>query len=51
MYVLWVTIDVKPEHREAFVTAMAGHARRARENEPGTIRFDEIGRASCRERV
>ncbi len=42
MYVLWVTIDVKPEHRDAFVRAMSDHARRARANEPGTVRFDVI---------
>lgn len=42
MYVLIVQIDIKPEHRDAFVTAMGEHARRARQNEPGTIRFDVI---------
>ena len=42
MYVLLVQIDILPEHRDAFITAMSGHARRARENEPGTIRFDVI---------
>ncbi|HEY7909033.1 MAG TPA: putative quinol monooxygenase [Thermomicrobiales bacterium] len=42
MYVLLVQIDILPEHRDAFITAMSGHARRARTNEPGTIRFDVI---------
>ncbi len=42
MYVLLVQVDVKPEHRDAFVTAAGEHARRARQNEPGTIRFDVI---------
>ena len=51
MYALLVQIDVKPEHRDAFVTAMAGHARRARENEPGTVRFDVITDESDPSRV
>ncbi|MDQ2786602.1 MAG: antibiotic biosynthesis monooxygenase [Chloroflexota bacterium] len=42
MYVLLVQVDVKPEHHDAFVTAAGEHARRARQNEPGTIRFDVI---------
>ncbi len=42
MYALLVQVDVKPEHRDAYLTAISGHARRARENEPGTIRFDVI---------
>lgn len=42
MYVLLVQVDVKPERRDAFVTAAGEHARRARQNEPGTIRFDVI---------
>ena len=42
MYVLLVQIDILPEHRDAFLAAMRGHAERARENESGTIRFDVI---------
>lgn len=42
MYALLVQIDILPEHRDAFIAAMSGHARRARENEPGTVRFDVI---------
>lgn len=42
MYVLLVHVDVKPEHRDAFGAAAGAHARRARQNEPGTIRFDVI---------
>ncbi|MGI8689654.1 MAG: putative quinol monooxygenase [Thermomicrobiales bacterium] len=42
MYVLLVQVDVKAEHRDAFVMAAGEHARRARQNEPGTIRFDVI---------
>ncbi len=42
MYVLLVQVDVKPEHRDSFVTAAGEHARRAHQNEPGTIRFDVI---------
>lgn len=42
MYVLLVQVDVKPEHRDAFVAAACEHARRAHQNEPGTIRFDVI---------
>src|SRR4051812_36242746 len=37
-----VQIDIKPEHREAFIGATREHAQRARQNEPGTIRFDII---------
>ncbi len=46
MYVLLVQIDVKPEHRDPFVAAAGEHARRARRNEPGTIRFDVIADGS-----
>ncbi len=42
MYVLLVQVDVKLEHRDPFVTAAGEHARRACQNEPGTIRFDVI---------
>lgn len=42
MYILVVTIDIKPEHREAFIEAMLEDARGSRENEPGCVRFDVI---------
>jgi hypothetical protein len=34
--------DVKPEHREAFIQAVAEHGRVAVPTEPGTLRFDVI---------
>jgi (4S)-4-hydroxy-5-phosphonooxypentane-2,3-dione isomerase len=51
MYVLLVQVDVKPEHREAFVAAAGAHARRARQNEPGTLRFDVIADESDSNRL
>ena len=42
MYVLLVTIQIKPEHREAFIEEMIGDARGSRNNEPGCLRFDVI---------
>ncbi len=41
MFVVFVTIDVKPEHRDAFLTATAANHRGA-VNEPGCLRFDVI---------
>jgi autoinducer 2-degrading protein len=39
MYIVAVTIKVKPEHVEAFVAATLANARGTR-NEPGNARFD-----------
>lgn len=40
MFDLLMQIDVKPEHCEAFIAAMSGHAQRARANGAGTVRLD-----------
>jgi autoinducer 2-degrading protein len=40
MYVLIVTIKIKPEHRESFMEAMLGDAVGSVSNEPGCFRFD-----------
>ena len=42
MQALVVTIQIKPEHRDAFMEAMLGDARGSIENEPGCLRFDVI---------
>jgi autoinducer 2-degrading protein len=51
MYAIMVQIDIKPEHREAFIAAACGHAQRARQNEPGTVRFDVIGDSANPNRI
>src|SRR5947209_13571156 len=42
MYALLIQLDIEPAHRDAYVAAISGHARRATDNEPGTVRFDVI---------
>ncbi len=42
MYVLTVTIRIKPEHREAFIDSMLGDAMGSVADEPGCLRFDVI---------
>lgn len=42
MYVLVVTIDIKPGFKERFVGAMLDDARGSVTNEPGCVRFDVI---------
>jgi autoinducer 2-degrading protein len=42
MYVLVVTIDIKPGFRERFVEAMLEDARGSLASEPGCVRFDVI---------
>jgi (4S)-4-hydroxy-5-phosphonooxypentane-2,3-dione isomerase len=43
MYVLLAQVDVKPEHTEAFLSAMIQVTRTTRESEPGaSIRFDVL---------
>ena len=39
---LVVTIQIKPEHRDAFIKAMLDDARGSVENEPGCLRFDVV---------
>lgn len=51
MYILIVEVRVKPEHREAFIAAIAQVTRATREREPGSlVRFDLVGDASAPER-
>ena len=42
MQALVVTIQIKPEHRDAFMEAMLGDARGSVENEQGCLRFDVL---------
>jgi autoinducer 2-degrading protein len=42
MYVLVVTIDIKPGFKDTFVAAMLDDARGSVGNEPGCVRFDVI---------
>ena len=41
MYVVCVTVHVKPEHRDDFIEAILANARGARQ-EPGNVRFDVL---------
>ena len=42
MFVLFVTIKMKPEHREEYLAEMLLNAKGAREDEPGCLRFDVV---------
>jgi autoinducer 2-degrading protein len=42
MIALIVTINMKPEHREAFMKSMLGDARGSNNDEPGCLRFDVL---------
>lgn len=42
VHVLLVTMQVQPEHREAFMTAMLDDARGSVADEPGCLRFDVL---------
>ena len=42
MQALVVTLQIKPEHREAFMEAMLDDARGSVANEPGCLRFDVV---------
>ena len=42
MHVLLVTIQIQPEHREAFIQSMLDDARGSVLNEPGCLRFDVL---------
>ena len=42
MYALFVTVQIKPDKREAFLKAAFDDARGSVSNEPGCLRFDVI---------
>ena len=42
MQAIIVTIQIKPDHREAFMEAMLDDARGSVGNEPGCLRFDVL---------
>ena len=42
MYVVIVDIQIKPEHRAAFVEEMLANARASLHDEPGCVRFDVV---------
>ena len=42
MYAVMVTLQMQPEHREAFIEAMLDDARGSVGNEPGCVRFDVL---------
>ena len=42
MIVLMVTINIKPEHKEAFMEEMMGDAIGSNRDEPGCLRFDVL---------
>ena len=42
MYVLVVSLKVKPERREDFLTAAQEDSRGSRDDEPGCLRFDLV---------
>jgi autoinducer 2-degrading protein len=42
MYILMVTIKIKPEHRSEFIEALLADALGSVENEPGCLRFDVL---------
>ena len=42
MFVLMVNVHVKPEHRDAFIGAIAANAHATSTQEPGCLRFDVV---------
>ncbi len=42
MIALIVTIEIQPEHREAFMESMLDDARGSNNDEPGCLRFDVL---------
>ena len=42
MIALIVTIEIKPDHREAFMESMMDDARGSNNDEPGCLRFDVL---------
>lgn len=51
MQALIVNIQIKPEHREAFMEAMLDNARGSVGNEPGCFRFDVVQDAEDPNRI
>ncbi len=51
MYVLIVTLQVKPERRAQFMEAMLGDARGSNLDEPGCLRFDVLQDAEDPNRI
>ena len=42
MHILFVTIKMKPEHREEYMAEMLLNAKGAQQDEPGCLRFDVV---------
>ena len=42
MHILFVTITMKPEHREEYMAEMLLNAKGAQQDEPGCLRFDVV---------
>jgi (4S)-4-hydroxy-5-phosphonooxypentane-2,3-dione isomerase len=42
VYVVLVTIEIKPEYRDRFIEEMILNAQGSRENEPGCFQFDVV---------
>ncbi len=42
LYIIIANIEIKPEHREAYMEAMLDDAKGSVENEPGCLRFDVL---------
>ncbi len=42
MFALFVTINIKPGHKDAFMEATMGDAEGSNKNEPGCLRFDVL---------
>jgi autoinducer 2-degrading protein len=42
MIAVWVSVKVKPEHKEDFLKAIEEDSRGSREDEPGCFRFDVL---------
>lgn len=42
MFALFVTIKIKPGHKDAFMEATMGDAEGSNKNEPGCLRFDVL---------
>jgi autoinducer 2-degrading protein len=42
VYVLWVTLQVQPEHRQEFLDAITANAAASVRDEPGCLGFDVI---------
>ena len=51
MFALFVTIQIKPEHKAAFMEAMLEDARGSVTDEPGCLRFDVVEDAEDPNRI